>query len=79
MLALAGFVGPEDLAKDPSKNWRMACELRKRKGVKAWLQEQGDEQQYLPGLSERNERALEIISRLHESNRSAWLELDSLK
>ena len=79
LFALAGFVGPDDLADNAGRNWQMAVELRSKKSVHDWIQEGGKEGQYLRGSTARNEQGLRLIGRLHETDRKAWLELDALK
>jgi len=73
-LALAGIVGPAET--DLGSNWRLAKELRKQRGVKAWMQKTEEPGQYLKGCEERNAKVLRIVGRLHDSDRLAWMELD---
>ena len=77
--ALGGLVGSADLESDPLRNQRLATELRRTKGTKAWLQRDDDAGQYIRGDQELNKRAMDLIARLHDTDRKVWLELDSLR
>jgi len=80
VFVLSGMVGPADAENDAGRNWAKASALRKEKrGVKNWVQtEENDAGQYIRGVEDRNDKAIKIIHRLHDADRSAWLELDAL-
>lgn len=79
VLALSGCVGPEDHAVDPLKNWKMAKKVRREKKVNEFIKNDSDNGTYLRGTEERNKKALEIITRLHDSDRTTWTQLDELR
>lgn len=81
VLALSGCVGSED-AKTPEgllKNWKMAKQIRKEKKVVEFIKDDSDTGSYLKGTEERNKKALGIIGRLHDSDRTTWTQLDELR
>jgi len=79
VLALSGCIGPEDLSTDPLKNWKMAKGIRKSRKINEFIKDDSDNGTYLKGTEERNKKALEIIGKLHDSDRSAWTQLDELR
>ena len=79
VLALSGCVGPEDAATEPTKNWVMSKKLRKERKISEFIKDDSDNGTYLRGTEERNKKALEIISRLHDADRKIWTELDELR
>lgn len=83
VFTLSGMVGPAEASlppKDITKNWDTVNALRKQKGgIKNWIQDHQDDGRYILGTKERNDKALDIIHRLNEADRGAWLELDALQ
>lgn len=79
VFTLAGMVGPDDANVDGAlRNWNMAVELRKKRGVREWIQREDDNGEYIRGGKEANEKALSLIAKLHDADRKVWLELDAL-
>lgn len=80
VLALSGCIGPNDLSNNEQlKNWKMAKEIRREKKINEFIKNDSDNGNYLKGTEERNKKALEIISKLHDSDRSTWTQLDELR
>lgn len=79
LFALSGMVGPDDANPERAlRNWNMVVELRKKRGVREWIQREDDEGQYIRGGKELNDKALALIAKLHDADRKVWLELDAL-
>jgi hypothetical protein len=82
VLALSGCVGPNDATSTKEaqlKNWIMAKKLRKTKQVKEFIKKEDDNGEYIKGCEERNLKALEIIKKLHDQDRTTWTQLDELR
>ena len=63
-----------------ARNWHYATKLRRARGVRDWIMKDDEPiGTYMKGVEKRNSKALEIIARLHNSDRGAWTELDELR